>query len=58
MKLTSLKSLKLARPRLGQVLMPLAAITLGQRRLAGLGELPLPAMPQLRSMCRARRIRQ
>ena len=29
MKLTSLKSLKLARPRLGQVLMPIAAITLG-----------------------------
>ena len=29
MKLTSLKSLKLARPRLGQLLMPLAAIALG-----------------------------
>ncbi|PKB13545.1 thiol:disulfide interchange protein DsbC [Novosphingobium kunmingense] len=29
MKLTSLKSFKLARPRLGQVLMPLAAIALG-----------------------------
>jgi hypothetical protein len=58
MKLTSLKSLKLARPRLRPGPDAARGDYAREWRLTGLGELWLPAMPQLRSMCRARRIRQ